>query len=85
MSIQININCFHSLSAEFNLEVQVSDACRSCHGTGQCHQDEKEKFYCANTEKGIDSTDNRRSGKFELVLKVLSINLKISKDANLAV
>ncbi|KAK7836218.1 hypothetical protein CFP56_022824, partial [Quercus suber] len=54
---------FSLLSAEFNLEVQVSDACCSCHGTGgQCHQDEKEKFCCANTEKGIDSTDNRRSG-----------------------
>ena len=49
---------FSLLSAEFNLEMQVSDACRRCHGIGgQCHQDEKEKFYCANTEKGLQTTE----------------------------
>ena len=38
LCLQLKGQCLFSLlSVEFNLEVQVSDTCRSCHGTeGQC-------------------------------------------------
>jgi hypothetical protein len=67
---------FSLLSAEFDLEVHVSDACSSCHARGgSCEHDHEGKFYCYNAEKGIESIVNRKSGTFELVLKVLSITL----------
>ncbi|GMY18409.1 LEAF RUST 10 DISEASE-RESISTANCE LOCUS RECEPTOR-LIKE PROTEIN KINASE-like 1.1 isoform X1 [Fagus crenata] len=44
---------FSLLSDEVDLEVHVSDACRSCHGRGgQCELDEKRKFYCIE-KKGV--------------------------------
>ena len=65
-SIQIKMNCFHSLSVEFDLEVHVSDDCTSCYGRGgQCVPGEMGKFYC----------DNAGKCTFQLVLKVLSITL----------
>ena len=60
---------FSLLSAEFDLEVHVSDACSSCHARGGLCEVQKEDFYC------FESTDNEKSGTFELVLKVLSITL----------
>ena len=63
---------FSLLSSEFDLKVHVSDACSSCHARGgQCEvqKEDKDKFYC------FESTDNEKSGTFELVLKVLSITL----------
>ena len=46
-------NLFTFLTAEFDLEVHVSDSCLSCHRRGgQCFN--LGEFYCSNTEKGID-------------------------------
>ena len=58
-----------NITAEFNLEMRVSDACYSCHGSlGKCILDKNEKFSCLHREK-------HKSGTIELVLKVLSIGL----------
>ena len=67
---------FSLLSAEFDLEVHVSDVCSSCHARGgRCELDDNENFNCYNAEKGIESIVNRKSGTFEPVLKVLLITL----------
>ncbi|KAK7841046.1 leaf rust 10 disease-resistance locus receptor-like protein kinase-like 1.1 [Quercus suber] len=63
-----------NITAEFNLEMRVSDACYSCHGSlGQCIVDKNEKFSCLHQEK-------HKSGTIELVLKVLSIGLLRSQS-----
>ncbi|KAK4605965.1 hypothetical protein RGQ29_000305 [Quercus rubra] len=41
-----------NITAEFNLEMRVSDACYSCHGSlGKCILDKNEKFSCLHREK----------------------------------
>ncbi|KAK7859851.1 hypothetical protein CFP56_002215 [Quercus suber] len=41
-----------NLTAEYDLEVYVSDACSSCYSRGGiCELDNKRKFHCAITEK----------------------------------
>ncbi|KAM4096771.1 hypothetical protein ACJW30_08G130000 [Castanea mollissima] len=48
-----NDTLFSLLSAEFNLEMHVSDACSRCYGgAGQCVLDKNGKFQCAIAEKG---------------------------------
>ena len=43
------------ITAEFYLEVHVSDACSSCYSRGGlCELDNKGKFHCSIIEKGID-------------------------------
>jgi hypothetical protein len=54
---------FSIVSAEFDLELHVSDACSSCHARGGSCGYDTGKFYCSNAKKG----------KFTLVLKVTSI------------
>ena len=44
-----------NLTAEYDLEVYVSDACSSCYSIGGlCELDNKRKFHCAITEKGMN-------------------------------
>ena len=44
-----------NITAEFDLEVHVSDVCSSCYSRGGlCELDNKGKFHCTITEKGID-------------------------------
>lgn len=44
-----------NITAEFNLEVHVADVCSSCYSRGGlCELDNKGKFHCTITEKGID-------------------------------
>ena len=70
-----NDELFSIISAEFDLEVHVSNDCSSCHARGGSCEYDTGKFYCYNAKKGIESIVNRKSGTFELVLKVLSITL----------
>ncbi|XP_075636336.1 LEAF RUST 10 DISEASE-RESISTANCE LOCUS RECEPTOR-LIKE PROTEIN KINASE-like 2.3 [Castanea sativa] len=44
-----------NITAEFDLELHVSDVCSSCYSRGGlCELDNKGKFHCTITEKGID-------------------------------
>ena len=44
-----------NLTAEYDLEVHVSDAYSSCYSRGGlCELDNKRKFHCAITEKGMN-------------------------------
>ena len=64
------------ITAEFDLEVHVSDACTRCYDRGgRCEHDMKGIFYCAYDKKGNESIHNRISCTYELVLKVLCIIL----------
>ena len=45
---------FSLVSAEFDLQVYVSDACSSCYGRGGlCELEQNGKFHCAIADKGI--------------------------------
>ncbi|KAM4084398.1 hypothetical protein ACB094_08G129200 [Castanea mollissima] len=53
-SSEYNDTLFSLLSAEFNLEMHVSDASSRCYGgAGQCVLDKNGKFQCAIAEKGL--------------------------------
>ncbi|KAK7850152.1 hypothetical protein CFP56_001503 [Quercus suber] len=50
-----NDTLFSLLSAEFDLEVHVYDACSRCYGgAGLCVLDKNGKFQCAIAKKGMD-------------------------------
>ena len=60
-----------NLNAEYDLEVYVSDACSSCYSRGGLWElDNKRKFHCAITEKGMN---------FGITQKYLVLQLHILK------
>uniref|UniRef100_A0A7N2KLT4 Protein kinase domain-containing protein n=1 Tax=Quercus lobata TaxID=97700 RepID=A0A7N2KLT4_QUELO len=63
-----------NLTAEYDLEVYVSDACSSCYSMGGlCELDNKRKFHCAITEK-VKVLNNSKGNEEEFINEVTSIS-----------